>query len=81
MLYTIHLQPLFEPTHHRPIPHYLLREPVSIVGGSVVDIGPHRDDAIRVDGRMTSVVMLLDVVHVDRIRHSGHLVDILGVVE
>ena len=51
------------------------------MGGTIVDIGPNGDDPIRVDDRMTPVIMLLDVVHVDRVWHTRQLVNILGVVE
>ena len=51
------------------------------MGGTIVDIGPNGDDPIRVDGRMTPVIMLLDVIHVNRVGHTRQLVNVLCVVE
>lgn len=41
----------------------------------------HSDDSMRVDGRMTAIIVLLDVFHVHCLGNSGKLVNILGVVE
>lgn len=42
----------------------LLREPIAVMWSRVVDIWTMRDYPERVDRRMASIVMLLDVLHV-----------------
>ena len=41
-----------------------------------VELGPLGDDAGRVDRVVRQVVVALDVVEVDRLRHAGHLVQL-----
>jgi hypothetical protein len=49
--------------------------------GIVVDVRSSGDNPIGVYGRMASVVVLPDVLHVDSAANARDLVDVLGVVE
>jgi len=54
---------------------------VSIMRRSVIDVWSMRDDPKRVDRRVASIVMLLDVIHVNRATHTGDLENVFRVVE
>lgn len=58
-----------------------LRETVSVVRCGVVNLLPHRNDTEWVDGRMTPIIMVLDMVHIDSSSDAGNLEQILRVVE
>lgn len=47
----------------------------------VVDIWTTRNDSIRIDRRVASIIMLLDVFHVDSATHSGDLEDVFRIIE
>ena len=51
------------------------------MGRGIVNGWTRRNDPKRVYGRMASVVMPLDVRHVDRAAHSRNLVDVFRVIE
>lgn len=54
---------------------------MSIMRRSVIDVWSMRDDPERVNRRVASIVMLLDVIHVHRATHSGDLENVFRVVE
>lgn len=54
---------------------------MSIMRRSVIDVWSMRDDPKRVDRRVASIVMLLDVIHVNRATHTGDLENVFRVVE
>lgn len=56
-------------------------EPLPIVWGIVVDIETHGNDPVRVYRGVTSIVVLPDVLHLDRAADATDLVDVLRVVE
>lgn len=53
----------------------------SIMRGREINVGTRGDDSIFVDCGMASVVVSLDVRHVDGVRNARNLVDIFSVVE
>lgn len=54
---------------------------MSIMRRSVIDVWSMRDDPERVNRRVASIVMLLDVIHVHCATHSGDLENVFRVVE
>lgn len=52
-----------------------------VVRGREVGVGADGHDPELVDGRVAPIVVLLDVVHVDRVPDGLHLEQLLGVVE
>lgn len=59
----------------------LCRELVSIMRGRIINVGANRNDPIGIDRRMASVVMPLDVLHIDCARHAWDLIYVFGVIE
>lgn len=56
-------------------------KPLPVLWSIVVDVGASGDNPVGVYGRMASVVVLPDVLHVDSAADARDLVDVLGVVE
>lgn len=52
-----------------------------VMGSRVVNIWALRDDPIRIDRRVASIVMLLDMFHVYSAAHTWHLENVFSVIE
>lgn len=57
------------------------RQLLSIMGRSIVNIWTLWDDSKWIDGWMTSIVMLLNVLHVNCTAHARDLENVFGVIE
>jgi hypothetical protein len=60
---------------------HLWRKPVPVVGWRIVNVRAERNDSKGIDSGMTSIIMPLNMLHVNSATHARNLEDVFGVVE
>ena len=59
----------------------LVGKPFSVMSSRIIDVGAKRNNPKGIDGRMASIIMPLDVFHVDCATHARNLEYVFGVIK
>lgn len=51
------------------------------MGRRIINVWSKRNDSIWIDGRVTSIIMALDMLHIDSASHARDLIYVFGIIE